>query len=130
MKPTTQKYNDGLLTISKVSNTADAGELPVDGLTPKHTEISYDNRTVGMSRFWQGKQVDVRIDRLIRCPTLPDVHPLDVVTTEDGQTYQIEQIQYPKDVEPPSMDLSLSVIKVDEELQPVPDEEEGVGEDP
>lgn len=123
MKPTTQTYNDGLLTISRIENTASPGDFAVPSLVEKHAGIRYENRTVGMSRFWQGKQLDVRIDRLLRCPLIRDVHPLDVVTTEDSQTYQIEQLQYPQDIEPPSMDMSLSAIVVDELLQPIEEPE-------
>jgi len=120
MKSTTQPYNDGLLTIYQVGNIADPGDTPVDGLKTKNTGIPYDNLTVGMNRFWQGKQLDIKIARLLRCPRLPMVNPLDVVTTEDGQTYRIEQVQWPKDIEPPSMDLSLSAYAVAEDMEVVP----------
>lgn len=119
---TTQTFNDGVLNIYRIDNTAAPGEMPNETPTIKYQGIRYDNRTVGMSRFWQAKQEDVRIERLVRCPRLSDVHALDIIQTETGDQYNIEQIQYPRDVYPPSMDLSLSVVNVRADLNPAPEE--------
>ena len=124
MKPTTQTFNDGVMTIYRIDNTAAPGDMPNETPTVKHQSIRYDNRTVGMSRFWQARQEDVRIDRLIRCQRLPDVHSLDIVELENGDQFNIEQVQYLKDVYPPSMDLSLSAVKVRVELNPEMEEED------
>lgn len=116
MKSTTQTYNDGLLKISSVKDISLLDVMVTSNLTDSHTGIRYEDRTVGMSRFWQASQSDVKIARLLRCQKISDVTALDVVTTEDGQSYKIEQIQYPKGIDPPSMDLSLSVVLVKAEL--------------
>ncbi len=76
-----------------------------------------------MSRFWQAKQEDIRIEKLVRCPKIPNIHTLDVVVLEDGNQYKIEQIQEPQDIKPSCLDLSLSMIKVRLELNPVIQEE-------
>lgn len=117
----TQTYNDGLLSVYSTENTAPAGEMPNDTPVLKIGGLRYENRTVGMTRFWQGKQQDTQIDRLVRCPKISSVHNLDVAVTEDGDQYDIVQVQYPEDVELPSMDLSLELIKAKAELDP-PDE--------
>lgn len=119
MQSITQTFNDGTLSIYRIDNTAAPGKMPNETLTIKQQGIRYENRTVGMTRFWQAAQADVRMDKFIRCPKLIDVHALDIVQTENGEQFKIEQIQYPRDVYPPCMDLSLSAIKVRYELNPV-----------
>lgn len=119
MKPTTQNYNDGLLTISRVENSAAAGKKPVDRLVPKHEGIRYARRIVGMNRFWTGMQSNARIDQLVRIPEGPDVTTLDRITLETGDVYRIEQIQHPPDVWPKSLDLSLSLFKTRAEMEAI-----------
>lgn len=101
-----QTYNDGICKISTVGNVAEAGEMPQDGLTLKHT-LRYEERTVGMSRYWVAMQAHSKIHLLLRMPQVRNVTDRDVVVLPDGEQYSIKQIQYPKDVQPPSMDLSL-----------------------
>lgn len=112
-----QMFNDGLLSVYSLENTAAAGEMPSETPKLKVSGLRYENRTVGMSRFWQGKQLDVQIERLVRCPKISSVHALDVVKTEDGDQYNIVQVQYPTDIEPPCMDLSLECRKVKFDLE-------------
>lgn len=125
-----QAYNDGLISIYRITNTAEPGEMPNHNPVLQNDGINYANRIVGMSRFWMGMQSNARIDRMIRIPRGPIVHPLDIVETEDGDRYEIKQIQYPPDVIPLSIDLSLQLIKTREDLDPAPeaDPDEGGGD--
>jgi hypothetical protein len=50
------------------------------------------------------------VDRVIRCQRVPTISTLDRAEI-GGIYYDITQIQYPEDVEPPCMDLTLSLIK-------------------
>jgi len=43
-------------------------------------------------------------------PRVTDVSTQDVVIPTDGEQYKIVQVQYPEDVYPPVMDLSLERI--------------------
>jgi hypothetical protein len=104
----TQTFNDGILDIYEVKNIAEAGKKPVKGLTKKKASaLRFEERTVGMSRFWTAKQSQVQINQMLRTPRINSVSTQDVVITNGGKQYEIKQIQYIPDVEPPCMDLSL-----------------------
>ena len=106
MKLQTQTFNDGIANIYSVGNIAEPGNKPKEGLTLKAGPLRFDERTVGMGRFWTAKQGQVRIDRLIRTARIGSISPQDVAILADGQ-YRIMQVQYPKDTDIPTMDLSL-----------------------
>jgi len=108
MKP--QTFNDGVVNIYTVGNIAPDGDMPQEGLTLKVGPLRYKERTVGMSRFWTALQNQVQVDMLLRVPLIRGVSTQDVAIPVDGQQYKIKQIQYPEDVEPPVMDLSLERI--------------------
>lgn len=110
-KSPVQTFNDGIVNIYSVGNIAEPGNKPKDGLTIKVSALRYDERIVGMSRFWAAKQENTKIERLIRAPKIKSVEQHDVVVLE-GSQYDIVQIQYPQDVDPPSMDLSLERLEV------------------
>jgi hypothetical protein len=107
----TQTYNDGVVKIYETSNTADPGNMPVEGLALKCT-LRYDEKTVGINRYYIAMQNDIKIDRLVRCQKIESVTTQDIAVPNDGKQYKIRQIQYPEDVKPPSMDLSLERIDV------------------
>lgn len=112
----TQTFNDGVVNIYSVGNIAEPGNMPKDGLTLKVGPLHYEERTVGMSRFWTAKQALSRIDIMLRVPRHNNVSTQDVAIPIDGQQYMIVQIQYPPEVEPPCMDLSLERIEAKYEL--------------
>lgn len=101
-----QALNDGLLTVYAVSNVADPGKQPVEGLKEK-IKLAYHERTVGMSRHYAAKQAQTRISMLVRTHERREVTEDDVVKLRDGEQYDIEQIQYIEDSKPPMMDLTL-----------------------
>ena len=110
MQKLTQTYNDGICNIFEVANIAEPGEMPRNGLKEK-VLLRYEERTVGVKRFWTAMQAHARIDVLIRTPQIRSVDIHDVVILANGEQYEIKQIQYPKDVMPPSMDLSLTRLE-------------------
>jgi SPP1 family predicted phage head-tail adaptor len=104
----TQTFNDGVVTIYGTKNTAPAGGLPVYALNPEPKEtLRYEERTVGIQRFYTAMQNKIRIDMLLRCPRIRNIATQDIAIPIDGKQYEIKQVQYPPDVEPPVMDLSL-----------------------
>jgi SPP1 family predicted phage head-tail adaptor len=105
----TQTFNDGIIKIYEVTDTADNGKKPVEKLTLKNT-LRFHERTVGITRFYSAMQANKKVDRVIRCQKLPTISTLDRAEI-GGVYYTITQIQYPEDVEPPCMDLTLSLIK-------------------
>lgn len=112
----TQVFNDGIVKIYSVVDKAEVGNTPKDELTLKVGPLRYEERIVGMSRFWTAKQAQVKVDRMIRTPKLSMVSTQDVAILIDGEQYEIVQVQYPKDVEPPSMDLSLERLEAAYEI--------------
>lgn len=89
-----QTYNDGVVKIYGTPNTL------------KGT-LRYEERTVGIQRYNRGLQNGIRIDKVARCPSMQGIFTDDIADLTDGFRYEIKQVQYPKDVTPPSMDLSL-----------------------
>lgn len=111
----TQHFNDGIVDIYAVSNIAPDGMMPKAKITLKQT-LRYKERTVGLNRFWSALQANVRIKYVLRCQRLRDVSAQDVAIPNDGKQYRIVQIQYPEDIEPPVMDLSLERIDADYDI--------------
>lgn len=112
----TQTFKDGIVNIYSVSNIAASGNMPKDGLTIKVSNLRYEERTVGMSRYWTALQDNARIEQLIRVPRINSVTVHDIAIL-NGQQYDIMQAQYPPDAEPPCMDLSLERLEVAYEIK-------------
>lgn len=105
----TQDYNDGLVQICNVTNVAEPGRQPVEKLTPK-VKLCYEERSLGLQRYYSGKQNQVEVQRVIRTQRRKEVSSQDVAVTENGAQYRIDLVQPVRDVYPPSMDLTLSRI--------------------
>jgi len=110
MKSQTQSFNDGVVGIYKVGNTALAGDMPKEGLIFGQN-LRYRERTVGMGRYYAALQNNVKVDLVIRCPEVrvlsEKATDILVAILNDGQQYKVIQIQYIEDAQPPSMDLTL-----------------------
>ena len=124
-----QTFNDGLLQILYQKDVSQPGEYESRQTVTRYTGLPYEERRVGITRFYQGKQAGVEIDRVIRCPRRDDVYVQDVILDVSSNThYTIEQVQVVIDLDPPSMDLSLifrtNPIKIAEEEEP--EEEESI----
>ena len=96
----TQTFNDGIVYIYDLTDNT---------LTLKRS-LRYHERTVGLSRHYIAKQSQVKIAYVLRCPRLRDVSAQDIAIPNDGKQYRIEQIQYPEDIDPPVMDLTLEEL--------------------
>lgn len=112
----TQQFNDGIVNIYKVANIADSGNMPKDGLTIKVSNLRYEERIVGMSRYWTAKQEQAQIEQLIRVPRINSITTHDVAIL-NGEQYDIAQFQYIQNAEPPCMDLSLERLEVAYEIK-------------
>lgn len=106
----TQQYNSGVVKIYTVSDTASPGYKPVEGLSLKET-LRYEEIRLGLNRYYQGKQNQVEVAKVIRIPRRKTVSSQDVAIVEDGEQYHIDLIQTTTDVFPPSMDLTLVAVK-------------------
>lgn len=110
-----QSYNDGIVKIYSVSDTSIAGGMPTDMLTLKQT-LRYHERTVGLTRFYTAKQANVEVKYVLRCPRLRNVSAQDIAIPNDGKQYRIAQVQYPEDIEPPVVDLTLEELQQDYDI--------------
>lgn len=106
-----ESFPDGIAVIYDNQNRGGVGNYPVDKLVERH-RLRFRERTVGVSRFYAALQDNSRIERMIRCPRMDDVSVLDAVRIVGGEHYRIVQIQYPEDVSPAVMDISLERIDV------------------
>ena len=111
----TQNFNDGVVSIYAVSDTGVDGGMPTETLTLKHT-LRYHERTVGLNRFYTAKQANVEVKYVLRCPQLRDISTQDIAIPNDGKQYRIIQVQYPEDIVPPVMDLTLEELLQDYDM--------------
>lgn len=105
MRANGQSYNDGEVRIYSVNDARKPGDAPKRCLALKYT-LRYEERTVGVVRHYEALRAGERVDMVLRCQRVP-VSPLDVAVLSDGTQYVIRMVQHPRDVEPPSMDLTL-----------------------
>lgn len=92
-----------------VEDSAKPGYAPKNVLTKK-VHLPYEERKLGIQRFYSGKQNQVQIERVVRCPVAGSPCSQDVAVTEDGQQYRIDLVQTVYDVYPPCVDLTLSKV--------------------
>lgn len=106
----TQPYRDGVVRIYTVTDAAQPGYQPRPALTLLET-LFYQERRVGLQRYYSGKQAQVQVERVIRTQLRPGISPQCVAITEDGVQYGIDLVQRSEDVYPASMDLTLTKIE-------------------
>jgi len=104
-----QTYNDGVAVILKAEDQAESGDAP-DLVYAPAEKLCYESRTVGVSRFYQAMQNNIKADLLLRFPRRGWVTVHDRVRVS-GTDYLIRQIQYPVEARPLSMDLTLEAIE-------------------
>lgn len=105
----TQEFNDGIVTICRVENSAPVGLLPVESLAETFT-VRYEEQRLGINRYYMARQNQIEIQRVIRVPKV-DINTQDVAITEDGKKYRIDTVQAVKDVYPACYDLTLVAYK-------------------
>ena len=106
----TQSFNDGTVTVFEQTENGQPGYQSRPALTPKVT-LRFEERKLGIQRFYSAAQNQQRIERVIRVPRTEKVNAQDVAKTHDGKQYRIELVQLVPDVFPPSVDLTLSRIE-------------------
>ena len=102
-----QSYNDGIVTIYTVQDGGDSGYMPAPSLT-KAVSLCYQERKLGVQRYYEAKQNQINIKRVIRVqdPKM-QINSQDVAETEDGVYYRIDLVQFVPDAWPRSYDLTL-----------------------
>lgn len=105
--------DSGTLTAWRGANTAEAGKMPA----LKYTQIwgsYYEDRTVGIQRYYTAMQHDSRVDAMVRVQRTYELQPasdrivLSPYSHEDGSAYRIIQLQQVLDDDGlPVTDLTL-----------------------
>ena len=102
----TQSYNDGVVTVYAVTDSAQPGYQPVEQLTEK-IKLRYEEQRLGIQRYYNAMQNQIQVERVIRVPRAEQITSQDVAETEDGRRYRIDLVQTVDGVWPPSQDLTL-----------------------
>lgn len=105
--------DSGELTVWRGTNTAPAGGMPE--MTYKQVWASYyENRTIGVTRYYTAQQYGNRADLLVRVHRTYEVDPatdkvtLDPYDHKDGNAYRVTQKQDVEDENGlPATDLTL-----------------------
>ena len=102
-----QPFNSGIVNIFSVTDAAAPGYRPVRTLTPV-VSLRYQEQKLGIQRYFEGKQNQIEIERVIRVPQcgirITNQH---VAVTEDGTEYRIDLVQAVEDIYPKCLDLTL-----------------------
>ena len=104
-----QSFPDGVVKIYKVADIAQPGDMPQEGLVLQES-LRYKERTVGLTRFYAAMQNNVQVAFVLRCPEVRSVSTSEVAVNRDGVQFEIKQVQYPEDIEPPVMDITLEKL--------------------
>ena len=111
---TIQTFNDGVLKVYSLSRKTDGSEE----LTLKHRLLRYEERTVGVNRYYRAAQENVRITKVLRVQKLKNISTQDVVILESGEQYYVRRAVDPKNnVNPPCWDLSLERVTHDIDIK-------------
>lgn len=105
----TQTFNDGLVTVYRLTDEAKPGYMP----KPKPVKVAllrYEERRLGLTRYYSAKQNNVQVERVVRVPRGAPVAAQDIAVTEDGQEYAIDLVQTVDGVWPDSLDLTLAKV--------------------
>ncbi len=111
-----QSYNDGVVNVYSITNIAQAGYKPKQGLVLK-VNLRFDEQRLGINRLYMSRQDNAEIERLIRVQRANDISSQDVAVI-DGKQFKIDTVQSVKDIYPPSLDLALTKIEQEYEVMP------------
>ena len=89
--------DDGVVFICNLTNIAENGDMPHEVLTivSKHW---FEQRTIGVSRSYQAKGVNERIDMLIRIELNNDIHIGQYAVLGNGDQFRIDMVTPVEDV--------------------------------
>lgn len=105
----TQRFEDGTVDIYTVTDEAVPGYRPRPMLAHK-VKLRYEERRLGIQRYYTGMQNQVNIQRVVRVPRSVPISSQDVARTENGIFYRIDLVQAATDTYPPSSDLTLAKV--------------------
>lgn len=89
-------FDDGIITIYEVTNSAAAGDMPARALRLK-TDFAFKEETVGITRYYEAIRANQFIERVVSTYRDYSVSINDIAVMEDGSQYIIRMVQYRKD---------------------------------
>ena len=95
---TFETFNDGICNFHEIDEDGNAAEIL--------ESIRFQERTVGIRRYYEAMTAKVQIDRLIRIPYQPWMTS-EYLAVIHGQDYEIKQVQVIPDSLPQCNDISL-----------------------
>lgn len=101
-----QPFNSGFATVYSVTDAAQPGYQPVEKLKKK-ARVRFESQRLGIGRYYNGRQNQIEIDRVIRIPAACPVTNHDVVVLHTGEAYRIDMVQEVPGVYPKCYDLTL-----------------------
>lgn len=110
----TQDFNDGVVKIYEVKDSAPPGYMPNPTPTLLYT-LRYEEQRLGINRYYNAMQNQIDIEKVIRTPRAP-VNNQNIAVTEDGRQYGIDMVQSVMDAFPPCIDITLTKIEQVAEL--------------
>jgi len=111
-----QTYNDGVVTVYRVTDSAVPGNMPVID-TEKCAVLHYEEQRLGITRYYAAAPTMAQVERVIRVPRRDGIDAQMMAITEDGRKYRIDLVQTVMDVFPPSLDLTLSKVTHNAEVK-------------
>lgn len=97
----------GLMAIYQLKNIAPKGLMPAEKLV-KVCDEYYEERTIGVTRYYAALGADRRVDMVARIWLNPEVFPGQYAILEDGNQYRVDFTQKTTDDDGlPVMDLTL-----------------------
>lgn len=112
----TQPFCSGIVSVYSVRDTAVTGYQPKETLTLK-LSLRYDERRLGIQRYYDAMQNQIQVERVLRVPRTGNINSQDVAITEDGRQYRIDLVQDASGVYPPSLDITLTKIEQEYEVE-------------
>lgn len=114
-----QTFNDGICGIFWLENIAGTGNKPKEIIKIKLSNVPYERRKVGVTRYYTAKQAGVKADNMLRIPYCTEVSTQDICVV-NGVQNGIKQVQHNYDTLPPSTDLTLERLEADYDFAGVP----------
>lgn len=111
-----QQYNDGVVKIYTVTDSAEPGRQVKEKLELKYT-LAFEERALGINRLYLSRQNQAEVKRVIRVQRI-NISSQDVAITHDGKQYRVDTVQAVQGVYPPSLDLSLRAAEQKFEVMP------------
>ena len=103
-----QHFEDGILDVYSVTDSAEAGYQPKPKLTHK-LHLLFSEQRLGINRLYLARQNQAEILRVLRVPRRP-ISTQDVIKTHDNSWYSVDAVQSVPDVYPPCVDVSLKAL--------------------